>query len=81
MRSTGQFQSRLKAANGELDALREKHKADSKQLKDLTLEKALLNTKVKDRDEELRGKAKLLEVASTCALGSACAKLTTGGPG
>lgn len=62
LRSKGQCQSRLKAAENELDKLRLKHKADSKLIKELYAERAILQTKVKDRDEELKGKAKLLEV-------------------
>jgi uncharacterized protein involved in exopolysaccharide biosynthesis len=62
IRAKGQLQSRLKVAEDELDKLRLKSKIDTKAIKDLTIERAALITKVKDRDEELRGKAKLLEV-------------------
>jgi hypothetical protein len=62
LRSKGHLQSRLKVAEEELDKLRIKSKADTKLIKDLYAERAVLQTKVKDRDEELRGKAKLLEV-------------------
>lgn len=62
LRSKGQLQSRLKAAEDELDKLRLKSKIDFKAVKDLTAERAALIIKVKDRDEELKGKAKLLEV-------------------
>lgn len=62
LRSKGQCESRLKAAENELDKLRLKNKTDTKLVKELYAERAVLQTKVKDRDEELRGKAKLLEV-------------------
>jgi chromosome segregation ATPase len=62
LRSKGQLQSRLRVAEDELEKLRTKSKADNRIVKDLHAERAVLMTKVKDRDEELRGKAKLLEV-------------------
>jgi chromosome segregation ATPase len=62
LRAKGQLQSRLKFAEDELDKLRVKTKTDTKLIKDLYAERAGLITKVKDRDEELKGKAKLLEV-------------------
>jgi hypothetical protein len=62
LRAKGQLQSRLKVAEDELDKLRLKSKLDTKAIKDLTIERAALIIKVKDRDEELKGKAKLLEV-------------------
>ena len=69
LRSNGQFQSRLKAAEDELEKLRVKTKVDSKAIKDLYAERSVLVTKVKDRDEELKGKAKLLEVCIHESLG------------
>lgn len=62
LRSKGQLQSRLKVAEYELDKLRQRNKTDGKSVRDLSTERLILITKVKDRDEELRGKAKLLEV-------------------
>lgn len=62
LRAKGQLQSRLKVAEDELDKLRLKSKTDAKVIKDLYTERAALIIKVKDRDEELKGKAKLLEV-------------------
>ena len=44
--------------------LRAKTKAETKTIEDLTKKEALLVQKVKDRDEELRGKARFIEVAS-----------------
>lgn len=37
-------------------------KTEGKRITELTAEKTVLTTKLRDRDEELRGKAKLLEV-------------------
>jgi hypothetical protein len=63
LRSKGQLQIRLKTAEEELEKIKAKSKADSRRLQDLSAEKNILAIKVKDRDEELRGKAKLLEVS------------------
>jgi hypothetical protein len=46
----------------ELVDLRAKSKTDTKNIRDLTRERAVLTQKVKDRDEELKGKARFLEV-------------------
>ncbi len=62
LRSQGQLQTRLNAAEGELEKLRAKTKLDTKTAKALTSERNTLATKVRDRDEELRGKSKLVEV-------------------
>lgn len=62
LRSQGQLQSRLKAAEEELETLRSKTKNDTRSIRSLTSERNMLLTKVKDRDEELRGKSKLVEV-------------------
>ncbi|KAI9733202.1 MAG: hypothetical protein M1818_007320 [Claussenomyces sp. TS43310] len=61
LRSKGQLQSRLKVAEEEIQRSRLKIKSDAKLIKELSTERILLNTKVRDRDEELKGKAKLLE--------------------
>ena len=62
MRSHGQLQARTKVAEAELVKLRAKSKLDGKLIEDLSKERAFLNQKLKDRDEELRGKTKLLDV-------------------
>jgi hypothetical protein len=59
----------VKAAEAELVKLRTKTKSDAKIIEDLTRERALLSQKVRDRDEELRGKARFLEVGNVCLLG------------
>jgi hypothetical protein len=43
-------------------SLRVKTKTDSKLIEDLSKERAVLGQKVRDRDEELKGKAKFLVV-------------------
>jgi hypothetical protein len=65
LRSKGQLQTRIKNAETELVELRVKTKADTKRIGDLTKERATLMQKVKDRDDELRGKARFLEVWNT----------------
>jgi hypothetical protein len=62
LRSSGQLQTRIKAAEKELLELRAKTKADTRRIADLTRERVTLLQKVKDRDDELRGKAIFLQV-------------------
>ncbi|KAE8450979.1 hypothetical protein EG329_005419 [Mollisiaceae sp. DMI_Dod_QoI] len=61
LRSNGQLQSRIKVAEAELTKLKTKNKTDSKLINDLSKDRGHLNQKLKDRDEELRGKTKLLD--------------------
>lgn len=56
-----ELQTRLDVATKELEALRSKSKADGKKLAQLTAHVSQLTIKLRDRDEELKGKAKLLE--------------------
>jgi len=44
--------------------LRAKSRAETKQVEELSRERAYLAQKLKDRDEELRGKTKLLDVGA-----------------
>ncbi|KAI1478975.1 autophagy protein 16 [Daldinia eschscholtzii] len=60
-RSKGLLQSRLKAAEDELKKLRAKTKVDAKRINDLTAERNALTAKLKDRNEELAGKNKMLK--------------------
>lgn len=62
LRSKGQLQTRLKSAEEELEKLRAKTATDKRLVRELTSERNNLALKVHDRDEELKGKAKLLEV-------------------
>ncbi|KAI1469525.1 autophagy protein 16 [Daldinia caldariorum] len=61
LRSKGQLQSRLKAAEDELRGLRAKTKVDAKRIGDLAAERNALSAKLKDRNEELAGKNKMLK--------------------
>jgi chromosome segregation ATPase len=56
------LQSRLDSITSELDKLKEKSAADVKRIGDLTTERSQLMVRLRDRDEELKGKSKLLEV-------------------
>ncbi|KAL8739155.1 MAG: hypothetical protein Q9181_000184 [Wetmoreana brouardii] len=60
-RSRGIIQSRLDDVSGGLQRIQLQSAIDKKRLEELTSEKATLALRLKDRDEELRGKAKLLE--------------------
>ncbi|KAK8048332.1 autophagy-related protein 16 [Apiospora phragmitis] len=61
LRAKGQLQAKLKTSAAELQKLRAKSKADDKRIHDLTAERNTLATKLKDRNEELVGKTKLLK--------------------
>jgi septal ring factor EnvC (AmiA/AmiB activator) len=63
LRSNSSLQSRLKNAEAEVQRLRTKTMQDAKALDKLNRERTLLSQKTKDRDEELRGKAKFLDVS------------------
>ncbi|TVY24939.1 Autophagy protein [Lachnellula hyalina] len=60
LRSNGQLQSRIKGAEAEVAKLRAKSKSDGKLIDELSRERGSLAQKLKDKEEELRGKAKLL---------------------
>ncbi|KAI9759219.1 MAG: hypothetical protein M4579_002507 [Chaenotheca gracillima] len=60
-RTKTELQNRLRASVEELEKLRAKTKADAQRVGDLTAARSTLTTRVRDRDEELKGKAKLLE--------------------
>lgn len=61
-RSRGLMESRLQSVTDELQKLKIQSSLDNKRIGELSKEKAILTTGMRDRDEELRGKAKLLEV-------------------
>lgn len=61
-RSKGALQLELKLITDEMEKFKIRGKTEGKRITELTAEKAIWNTKLRDRDEELRGKAKLLEV-------------------
>ncbi|KFY58351.1 hypothetical protein V496_06181 [Pseudogymnoascus sp. VKM F-4515 (FW-2607)] len=60
LRAKGQLQRRLKVTEETLERLKTRAKADSTLIRDISAERAQLILKVKDRDEELRGKTQLL---------------------
>lgn len=62
LRSKGVTETRLRSSDEELTKLRSKSKIDSRSIRDLTAERNTLNTRLNDRDHELREKRKLLEV-------------------
>jgi len=64
-RSRSELQTRLDTTVAELERLRLRSKAETQRIGDLTAERGVLVTKLRDKDEELRGKAKLLEVSNT----------------
>lgn len=61
-RSKGEMQARLQILTEELQNLKMQSKFDGKRINDLMTERTALVVRIKDRDEELKGKAKLLVV-------------------
>ena len=61
------METRLQSVVEELQKLKIQSSLDSKLIDELSKEKATLSTGMRDRDEELRGKAKLLEVGDNTA--------------
>ena len=57
----GDLQARLDAATRELETLRTKTKTDSKRIQQLSVGVTQMTVRLRDRDEELKGKAKLVE--------------------
>ncbi|MCJ1393183.1 hypothetical protein MMC18_006055 [Xylographa bjoerkii] len=60
-RSRGDLEARVAAVTGEMEKLQLKSKLESQRINELSTEKYNLVKKLRDRDEELRGKSKLLE--------------------
>lgn len=60
-RSRGVLEGRLHSINEELQKFRIQSSLDTKGIQELSKEKDMLVRRVKDRDEEIKGKAKLLE--------------------
>lgn len=61
-RSRSELQEKLNRVTTEVEKLRKKNTQDARRINALESERQHLNSRLKDRDEELRGKAKLLEV-------------------
>ena len=61
-RSKVELQARLTARTEESERLKGVSQLNAKRVQELSAERNTLHTRVRDRDEELREKAKLLEV-------------------
>ncbi|OAA38355.1 Autophagy-related protein 16 [Metarhizium rileyi] len=61
LRSKGVTEDRLRTAEDELAKLRNKSKDDSRSIRDLSTERTMLTTRLKDREHEIREKRKLIE--------------------
>lgn len=61
-RSKGAMQVQLQSLNEEVVELRAQSQVDKRRIKELGVEKTNLMKRMRDLDEELKGKAKLLEV-------------------
>lgn len=62
-RSKGSMEVEIQGLSEEIHKLRVQSKLDRKRISELALERTNLATRMRDRDEELKGKAKLLEVS------------------
>ncbi|KAK2737399.1 hypothetical protein FQN55_001137 [Onygenales sp. PD_40] len=60
-RSRTELQEKLSRTSSELEKLKKKYNADARRMESLVAERAQLVVRLRDRDEELRGKAKLLD--------------------
>ncbi|KAI9794744.1 MAG: hypothetical protein M1835_006375 [Candelina submexicana] len=60
-RSKAELQARLKTTTEEAAKLKSRFEVDNRRLNELATERTTLAMRIRDRDEELRGKAKLLE--------------------
>lgn len=63
-RSRGLMETKLQSVTEELNRFKIQSSLDTKRISELAKEKAALTTGLRDRDEELKGKAKLLEVGT-----------------
>lgn len=61
-RSRAELQNRLARVSADLEKVRKRNAQDGKRINALEGERTYLQMRLKDRDEELRGKAKLLDV-------------------
>lgn len=59
-----ELSNKLEQATAKLDTLMRKLNTESQRVADLAVERTQLQIRLRDRDEELRGKAKLLDVRS-----------------
>jgi predicted nucleic acid-binding Zn-ribbon protein len=61
-RSKAQLKDELKAKTDEFEKLKEKSRRDNRELSNVSVERTNLVKRMRDRDEELKGKTKLLSV-------------------
>lgn len=73
-RSKGAMQAQLQSLNEEVAELRAQSQVDKRRIRELGVEKTNLVKRMRDLDEELKGKAKLLEA---CFLPLNCSQLLT----
>ena len=66
------MQTRLNATDKELEKLKLQARLDNKRISAVETERATVSKKLRDREEEIRGKAKLLEVCVGHAPRSHC---------
>lgn len=69
-RSRSELQERLTSTSAELDRLKTRTQQNGRRITSLEGERTHLQLRLKDRDEELRGKAKLLDVSGVAVLKS-----------
>ena len=69
-----ELQATLSVLQNEFDNLHVRSRTERKLLNDLVSEKSALTMKLRDRDEELRGKAKLLEVIRVTSSQITCSR-------
>lgn len=60
-RTRANLQARLKAKTDELELLTKKHQSISTRAQELSTDRTALTTRLRDKEDELRGKTKLLE--------------------
>ncbi|KAI4253880.1 MAG: hypothetical protein LQ352_003435 [Teloschistes flavicans] len=77
-RSRGALQARIDHASAGLQQIKLQSAVDRKRLDELTQERTTLTQRLKDRDEELKGKAKLLEACAEVLMESTTANESQG---
>lgn len=75
-RSKGAMQAQLQSLNEEVAELRAQSQVDKRRIRELGVEKTNLVKRMRDLDEELKGKAKLLEVCFAYASSLNCSHVS-----
>lgn len=76
-RSKGAMQAQLQSLNEEVAELRAQSQIDKRRIRELGVEKTNLVKRMRDLDEELKGKAKLLEVCFAYTSSLNCSQVLT----